>query len=330
MADEKDSKDKPHPIAEMFTVDDEAARTADLPEAEVNTDPPADKPTQERDEKGQFKGDGKKPEAKPDDGKKPEEKKAEEKPAETVPLAKFLEKTNELKAKLEAGDTTTAQLRKEIEELKAKLAPKPEEPAEPDYVADPKGYVDHKLKGVLTQIEAANKTATESGKAAQETANATQQQVHLNQIMGSVAEQERAFVAQTPDYYDALKHVRGIRIFQLREFDPQITDDQIRQVIVREETALAVQLVRQGKNPSEVAYRLAQQYGYQKKAPPADPTKTADPAASKLPDVSSRRLPPDQTLGTGSSPGDPEVYKTGETDPVDTALASLFPKRKTA
>lgn len=326
MADEKDQK--PDPVLGMFAIDDEAERAAVKDDAELNVDPPEDKKPPERDEAGKFKGsDEKKPDAKKPDDKKADAK-AEDKPAETVPLAKFLEKTNALKEQLDAKDITLKQYEQRLAALEAKAAPKSEEPAEPDYVEDPKGYVDHKLNAALKGIEAANKAATESGKKVEETTAAIREREQLNQMMGSVAETERAFVSQTPDYYDALAHIRGIRAFQLQEFNPQITPEQIRQAIQHEETQLAITLMRQGKNPSDVAYRLAQQFGYVPKTKPQAETKP-DGEQPKLPEVQNKRLPPDQTLGTGSSPGDAEVYKPGEVDPVDTALSSLFGKRKT-
>lgn len=318
------AEEKSDPIADMLAIDDEQMRSRTPPEAELNVDPPADKQPQERDESGKFKGkDGeKKPEeAKPDD-KKPDAKAPEEKPKETVPLATFLEKTNKLKAELEAGNLTTAELRKEIEALKAQLAPKPEAPKEPDFVEDPKGYVDHHQKKLLDAIAASNAKTEESGKKAQETAAQANEQVQLQRFFTDLQAHEQRFVAQNPDYHDALNHVRQVRVAQLKEFHPEITQEQIVQTIRQEETQLAVKLARQGRDPVQTAYNLAKHYGYQSK--PKEPEKPAEVA--KLPDAPSRRLPPDQTLGSGATEETP-VYKEGETDPVDVALASLLKKR---
>lgn len=306
------------PIAEMLSVDDEAERGKPLAEAELNTEAPADKPEPERDETGKFKGKG--DETKPEE-KKPEAK--EEKPKETVPLAKYLEEKNSLKKQLEDNNLTLQQYRKELEELKARL-PNPEEPKAPDFVEDPKAYIDHQKAEVLNAIAEANKKAEAEGKKAQETAAQAQQQVQLQQLIGSLQTAEAQFVKETPDYYDALQHVRNVRVFQLKEFNPEITEAEIAQVIRSEELGLAAQLMQAGRNPSQVVYKLAQQYGYQKKTMEQKPE-------AKLPEVvANKRLPPDQTLGSGSSPAEDDekpAYGADEIDPVDVALASLKLKR---
>ncbi len=306
------------PIAAMLTVDDEAERGRPLPEPELNTEAPEDN-ARERNEDGTFKGE-KKPEEKVE--QKPEEKKPEVKEKRTddaVPLAKHLEEKNKLKAELEARDITLKEFQKKLAELEAKL-PKPEEPKTPDFVDDPKGYVDHSNSKVLEAIAEANKKAEESGKKAQETAAQANEQVQLQRFMSDIGRAEQAFVAEHPDYQDALNHIRQIRSFQLQQFQPDITQEQIADVIRQEEIGLAVQLARAGKNPVSTAYELAQKYGYQPKA------KEQPKVETKLPEVKEKKLPPDQTLGSGSSAND-EPYKEGETDPVDLALASLFRKR---
>src|SRR5690349_14878347 len=135
MADEKVDR-----VAEMMAVDDEAMRGRELPEAVVNAEAPEDKKPPERDESGKFKGDDKKTD------KAEDKPKVEEKPKETVPLATFLEKTNKLKEQLDQKDITLKQYETRLAALEAKTAPKPEVAPEPDFIEDPKGYVDHNLK----------------------------------------------------------------------------------------------------------------------------------------------------------------------------------------
>lgn len=303
------------PIVEMFDVDE---TQRNVPEAELNTEAPPDKPDQERDETGKFKGkeeakaEEKKPEAKAEEPKKEPEKKQE-----TVPLAKYLEERNKLRAELESRDLTLKQFEAKLAALEAKTNPPP---PEPDFIENPKEYVDHKVQAALKGIEEANKKADESGKKAQEIAAQNEQQAQMQRIMGVVKNHEAQFVAANPDYYDALTHIRNVRTFQLQELQPGITQEQINETITREETMLAAQLVMQGRNPSEVAYKLAHQYGYQKKA--ADPAKQ-NGQLPKLPEPPARQqLPPDQTLGSGSSEETP-VYREDEVDPVDLALGSL-------
>lgn len=318
------AEEKPHPIVEMLAVDDEAARNKSLPEPELNTEAPEDKKEPERDESGKFKGkEGE--DKKPDGEKKPDDKKppTDEKPKETVPLAKYLEDKNSLKRQLDERDITVKQYEQRIAALEAKLTPKEEPAKAPDFVEDPKGYVDHQVKAALDGIAKANEKAETEGKKAQETAGQAAEQVQLQRFFTDLQSHESRFVQANPDYYDALAHVRNVRAAQLREFSPDITDQQIMQVIRQEETQLSVQLARQGRDPVQTAYNLAKHYGYTPK--PREEKKAGE--QNKLPDApGNKRLPPDQTLGTGASE-DSSVYKEGEKDPVDDALASLFKKR---
>lgn len=313
MADEKD------PIAEMLAVDDEQMRGQPLPEAELNTEAPADKVERERDEAGKFKG---KEEAK-EPAKEPELKKDEpkvEKPAETVPLAKYMEEKRALRAELEARDLTIKQINDRLAAFEKANAPKPAEA--PDFVEDPKGYVDHNLKGALEKIAEANKKAEESGKEAKETAAQAAEQVQLQRFFNDLGQHEQRFVAQTPDYYEAVSHLRTVRAAQLCELVPDITAEQINQQIVTEERQLAVNLARSGRDPVATAYNLAKTFGYQ---PKAKEEKAAEIA--KLPDPSIKRLPPDQTLGAGAGGAEPSIDPDDAADPINVALASLFRKR---
>jgi hypothetical protein len=315
MADETD------PIATMMTVDDEDLRGKPQPEPEVKIDPPADKAEPERDETGKFKA---KDEEKPKDEPKAEkvEPKEEPKRPETVPLATFLEKTNKLKADLEARDISLKEFQTKLAALEAKLNPPAPAPVAPDFVEDPKGYVDHKLTETLGKIAEANKKAEDTGKEAKETAAQAAAQVQFQQAMSAVQQNEQAFARDNPDYYDALAHLRTIRAAQLREFDPEISQEQIVATIRGEETNLAVQLIRQGRNPAQTALNLARTFGYQPK-----PKEEPKVEVAKLPDAPNRRLSPDQTLGSGAG-GDVELYAKDEVDPLDVALASL--KRRSA
>jgi hypothetical protein len=305
-------------VSAMFAVEDEAERVKARPDAELNVEAPADKPEPERDESGKFKGKEEKPEAKdPPKEEKPEAKEEEaKKKSDSVPLAAFLEKTNKLKAELEQRDITLAEYKRRLDALEAKAAPKPEEPREPDFVEDPKGYVDHKMGGVLAEIAKANEKAATEGKKAQETASKAQEQVELQRFFTDLQQHEARFVQSTPDYHDALAHLRNVRANQLREFNPEISQEEIVATIRQEETTLAVQLARQGRDPVQTAYNVAKHFGYVKKqAPP--------PAATTPPP--DKRLPPDQTLGTGV--GAVDTTEASEPDPIDIALASLARKR---
>jgi hypothetical protein len=302
------------PLLEFNEIEDEDLKAGKgVPDAELNVDPPEDKPDRERDETGKFKGkeDDKKDEKK---AEKKDEPKVEKKTDDTVPLAKYLDDRNKFKAELEQRDLTLRQMQAKLEEFEKKHAPK-EEP-EPDYIDDPQGYVESKLAKTMKALEEANSKTAESSKRAEEEARAARETAEINGFMQNLAAHEAQYVAKNPDYYDALAHVRQIRAFQLQQFQPGITDEQIAEAIKREELGLAVQLARAGRDPVATVHEMAKRYGYQPKA--------AAPPAAKPPVDSgtSRRLPPDQTLGGGQ--GAPDLDSgDDQVDEVDAALASL-------
>lgn len=306
-----DEKEKPDPILELATVEDEELRGKAPDDVDVNAEAPEDKEARERDEQGKFKG---KEEKKPEKEEKVEK---EEKKHDTVPLAKFLEEKNKLKTELEQRDITIKEFQKKLLELESKL-PKPAEEPEPDFVEDPRGYVDKKVADALKLVEQANTTAKESGKKAEEAANAAAEHAQMQRFIQDLQATEQNFVQQTPDYYDALAHLRNVRTFQLKTFEPNITDEQIMEVIRREELGLATQLARMGKNPSQTAYEIAKQHGYQPKA--------KEQKAPVIQQGQRNQLPPDQVLNGGGA-SDIVDDDTPQPDAVDQALATLF-KRK--
>lgn len=317
------------PLLDLGAIEDEDLRAQDSGAHVVNAEPPPDK--QEKTEKaekddrerhpdGTFKGSekdaGKEALAK-GDGKGAED--AKEKKSDHVPLAKYLEERNSLRAELQQRDITLSEFQKKIADLEAKMAPKPEAPVEPDYLEDPKGYVDTKLTSVLSKIEQANKAATERLERTEQTAAQANQQVEVQQFFTRVQAREAEFVRENPDYHDALNHVRQIRAFQLQTFEPGITQDQILEVIRREETQLAVNLAQRGMDPVKTAYEIAQRYGYQRKAPSPP---AGDDHLRVIKQTVKGMLPPDQTLGAGG--GGAPAEDEAQPDAVDLALASLL------
>ena len=227
-------------------------------------------------------------------------------PQKDVPLAVLIEQRKEAREEVRREREAREQLQRELAELKAQM-PKPATPVEPNKDEDPIGYQEFQTAKALAALAETNKRVESVEKTAQAAAQASYEQ----QLLASTKGIEAQFVAQNPDYYDRLDHVRKVRVAQLRVLAPEATDQQVYEQIEREERGLVAQMVQAGKNPVETIYNLAEQFGYQPKAAPV-PT---PPAAGGTP-----RLAPDVTLGTGSgSPaGDDEVAR--EEDPVDRAL----------
>lgn len=294
---------KDEDIASLDTVVDAPT----LPEAEVNIEAPPDKEPQARDDAGKFASD-KKPEAK-EETKEPAKEPAKAEPRkepQTVPLAAHLEEKRAIKAELDA--------------LKAELAAlknPPKQPTPPpEFQEDPRGYVDHQTKSVLEQLEQTRRAVEETKQQANLSVEQTQQ-IEFRQHLQAA---EMAFAQEHPDYMDALGHLRAIRSKQLQIFDPNLTQEQINRQIGLEEFNMAMGFARNNRNPVQMAYQLAEAYGYVPKAkqePAPEVPKVAGP----------KTLPPEQTLGSGAGGGAVEDDKVE--DPFDQAFNEMF-KRKRA
>lgn len=266
-----------------------------LPEVEVTTDAPADKPAQARAEDGKFK-------PKEEEAKEPakEPAKAEQKPEHTVPVRTLVDERKAWQAE-----------RRALEERLAKLE---NPPKAPEPIADEQ--IKPQLQTALEKLQALESKTQEVEKTAKETSEQTAQQRFLSDLGAA----EQAFLQTNPDYFEALEHTRNIAFRQMRAFHPQATEDQIWTSVRQQEIGMAVQLAKAGQNPIATAYELAKAYGYQRKEAPAP--------AIPLPQVNvPKQLAPDMTLGSGGSNAD-EDDATSK-DPFAEAFNEMF-KRKTA
>lgn len=184
-------------------------------------------------------------------------------------------------------------LKQQLQELTARIealgkapAEAVETPAEPDFLADPKAYVDDakkKLADLTAKIEADKAKQTEQ----------QQQQQQAQETWNKVLSAEAEFAAATPDYHDALNHVRGIRAEQIKieireTEDREATPEEISRILNTQEAQGAAALIAKGKNPSKFYYEYAKTFGYKPK-----PAVVATTAASK-PDKDAVR-----TMGSG-------------------------------
>lgn len=197
-----------------------------------------------------------------------------------VPLAALHEARSEAKAL----KTQIAELEKRrwlsdddaqlLEDLKAQRKAAAE-PKAPEFLEDPKGYIDHKEKQVSEALKQLREGETRRSEA-------EKQQTQLNQLLTSVASHEQAFVAANPDYHDALNHVRTVRASQLKMMFPDASDAQVQQQIRNEELGGAHQILARGGNPAEFAYNYAKTLGYVKKQAAAAIANGANGAAPVL------------------------------------------------
>lgn len=141
-------------------------------------------------------------------------------------------------------------LQKQVEAKSAPVAPDPN--------TDPLGFLAHK-------IEAVGKDLADSRELQAKLQEAKTQQDNAQQFLNLLNKQVGEFMQTHADYQDAYKHVVGLR---QREYATRgMTPDEIRQQISTDEMQLTQTAMRAGKNPAEVVYTLAQQYGF-KAVPP--------------------------------------------------------------
>lgn len=245
---------------------------------------------------------------------------------QTVPLAVMLEERTQLNAKIahleQTNQATAAQLAKlqglenEIRAMREAQA-KPPEP-EPDYLEDPKGYVDHTKKSVAQELAELGNQVKQLGEVQETSKTQTEQQQQIMQITQAAAADEATFAKATPDYNDALAHLRDVRGQQLKLAYPEATPLQIQQQINREEFASAAMVLGQGRSPAEYAYNLAKSFGY-------TPAKPGDQGDEDPNDLAERRRAARGMGGSGAPPGDDlGALMSADKDEFDQAMKEMF------
>lgn len=156
-----------------------------------------------------------------------------------------------------------AQLAKLTQQVEAKTAP-----VAPDPNTDPLGFLAHKIESVGKDLEALRTTQSQLTEQKTQQDNA---QNFLNMLNQQVGE----FMKTHPDYQDAYKHVTSLR--QQEYAIRGMTPNEIRQQMSTDEIQLTQTAMRSNKNPAEVVYALAKQYGFKATAAPAGAAPAANP-----------------------------------------------------
>lgn len=224
-----------------------------------------------------------------------------------IPLAAHLEERRRFQAELQSRD----QRLQEIQQQVVKLTPPPAPP--PDFIEDPKAYIDGANEQTRREVEALKAEAGQLVQAQQ-----------FTNFVQEIGHREAEFLANNPDYYDALEHVRTVRTNQLLDLYPGATQEQITQTLKNEELQAAGQLMQMGRSPAEGFYKHAKTLGYNAKA--AAVAALAMPAVPKAPVGD-----PTQTLGSsGGAPSDEiGVEDLGEDalGPLKEAFKERFKRR---
>lgn len=197
---------------------------------------------------------------------KPEPK---QEPRESVPLKTYLEEKAERKA-----------LAARIAELEAQKSVKTEVEA-PSFDDNPAAHLLHKQQG----IEQSNKSLQER---LEQYEQAQQQQTAYQSIASKIALSEQTFKAKTPDYDQAIEHMKSTadRTLQLMGMSDPL---QRQQAIVQNVIQMSNIAIQQGQEPAEFAYNYSKALGYQTKAK-ANPVQQI-----------SQGLEASKSLGTGAS-----------------------------
>ncbi len=241
-----------------------------------------------------------------------------------VPLATLEDERGKFQARLAGQDSQIQNLStqlqgmqglaEEIRTLRDAKAAKPDV-KEPDYLEDPKAYIDHQASSTLDQlrsVEQSIETATEAVGAQGQVLN-QQNQVQAIQTMAGAAEE--AFAKDTPDYWEALAFYRDKRTEQLTMAFPQATPGQLQEHIRAEEFSTSATILQQGRSPAEYAYKFAKTLGYTE-ADPAAPGKTAE-------ELEEAKLAAQGLGPSGGAPGLDNLLDMGK-DEFDQAMAEVF------
>lgn len=189
--------------------------------------------------------------------KKPEEKKEEHVPAglyaATRKRAVEAERQlNEARTQLEQ----LAEMRKQLEELRN---PKPVVPSMED---DPIGHISHEQR---SQFKALNDKMEQITGDLTQRQKAEQQAMSVQRNVSAIAQQEQAFVAESPDYYDALNYVREVQRNNM--IDMGVEPEMIERLLPQQEYNTALQALQIGQNPAKLVYNMAKRFGYRKAEP---------------------------------------------------------------
>ncbi len=101
-------------------------------------------------------------------------------------------------------------------------------------------------------------------------------------MVAGTSAKEQEFLKTTPDYYDAVTHMRAVRTAQLQMLAPNFTPQQIQAQIAAEEIGAARQILQSGGDPASFAYQYAKTLGYTPKSQAvASPAGATAPKADK-------------------------------------------------
>ncbi len=268
-------------------------------EAEGEEEPPKEEPKQQEE-----------PKAADDDGHD-----------EKVPLRTLLEARNKLQARIDNLEGTNKQLLEKMQILASRIEERQEAEPEkqaPDYLDDPKAYIDHTQQTVVDKLRSFEEQLSKANKATEQTHEQITQQQQVQAVQQAASAMEQTFAEKNPDYWDALAHIRNVRTRQLKMAFPDADDSQIAQHIAGEEFMTAAQLMQNNRNPSEYAYQYAKTIGY-------TPPKPDDGKTDSQEDLDAKREAAQGLGGSGEDQGvDVEALAEMDMPEFHQAMKEMF------
>lgn len=139
-----------------------------------------------------------------------------------------------------------------VEQVRNQQAQKPQVPVVPDFNEAPLEHLKGKTEG-----------AEETLRRIQEEQNALKAQIETTNVITNIANLENNFRRTVPDYDTAFNYLIDFRKKELALVGITDEDSQINE-IRNNSAAISRAALAQGRNPAEVVYELAKQYGYKK------------------------------------------------------------------
>jgi hypothetical protein len=255
------------------------------------------------------------PQAKPDAPQQPQQQQTEKgkPPPGYVPSGALEEergRRKELAERMQRMEQTFQQL--VLRQQQQPQAPQPNGQAQPgqvpDYDTDPIGHLRAQLGMTLQELNSL-KGVTQQTRAEQEAYAQMQQQ------MATYERHTQDFVRKTPDYGEAANFLRETRQRALSHF---MSPQEVQQRIEYEEGLLAGKAMNDGKNPAELFYAMAKEWGYKPKGADQSENKlerlqTGQRASASLGNVKGSGKPAGGSADTMSLEALSELYKT---DPI--------------
>lgn len=149
--------------------------------------------------------------------------------------------------------------------------------------------------------------------------NNQRQAAQIQEIGNKAANMEREFITSTPDYNEATTFLKQSRFNELQAFG--LTPEQAQQELIKETLSIAIQALNTGKNPAEIAYKLAMTRGYTKKQ--VEAVKQAETDSEKLANIAAGQK---ANLSLGDVSGSPPNSKKIDGKTLATMSEAQFAK----